>query len=121
MQVAQDGQEAFEMIREGLKETDKLFTLIFMDIQMPNLDGIQSTRLIRNIGFTAPIIALTAFADEANRTACAEAGMDYFVAKPIKRNSLKQVLSEISEAKSNPDGRGTDAKVKPGAHSESQQ
>jgi len=37
---------------------------------MPNLDGIQSTKLIREVGFCAPIIALTAFADELNRRAC---------------------------------------------------
>ena len=47
-------------------EKRELFDLIFMDVQMPNLDGIQSTRLIRQMGYSAPIVALTAFSQESN-------------------------------------------------------
>lgn len=43
------------------------YDLIFMDIQMPNLDGRQSTRLIREAGYSAPIVALTAFSDEISK------------------------------------------------------
>ena len=63
-----------------------------MDIQLPNLDGLQSTRQIRSLGFSAPIVALTAFADESNARECIDSGMDYFLPKPIKRPALKQVL-----------------------------
>ena len=59
---------------------------------MPNMDGIESTKRIRQLGFSAPIIALTAFADESNREACLNAGMNAFLAKPIKRPSLKQEI-----------------------------
>ena len=79
------------MVRESM-ETKNLFNLVFMDIQMPNLDGLQSTRLIREMGFSAPIVALTAFADESNARECMDSGMDYFLPKPIKRPALKQVL-----------------------------
>ena len=89
--VAKDGQEAFDMVKESM-EQENFFNLIFMDIQMPNLDGLQSTRLIRGMGFSAPIVALTAFAEESNVQECMESGMDFFLPKPIRRPALKQVL-----------------------------
>lgn len=70
------------------------FDLVFMDVQMPNLDGIQSTRLIRKMGFSAPIVALTAFAEKSNEDECMASGMNYFLAKPIRRPALKQVLKK---------------------------
>ncbi len=74
--------------------TGKRFDLVFMDVQMPNLDGIQSTKLIREMGFSAPIVALTAFAEKSNEDECMASGMDYFLAKPIRRPALKQVLKK---------------------------
>jgi osomolarity two-component system sensor histidine kinase SLN1 len=46
---------------------------------MPNLDGLQSTRLIRQMGYSAPIVALTAFAEESNVKECMDSGMDMFL------------------------------------------
>lgn len=46
---------------------------------MPNLDGLQSTRLIRQMGYSAPIVALTAFAEESNVKECYDSGMDMFL------------------------------------------
>ncbi|KAI9836717.1 MAG: Histidine kinase [Sclerophora amabilis] len=89
--VAKDGQEAYDMVKESM-EQKRVYSLIFMDIQMPNVDGLQSTRLIREMGFSAPIVALTAFAEESNVKECMDSGMNYFLAKPIKRPALKQVL-----------------------------
>lgn len=89
--MAKDGQEAFDIVKESM-EQKRLFNLIFMDIQMPNVDGLQSTRLIREMGYSAPIIALTAFAEESNVQKCMESGMDFFLPKPIRRPALKQVL-----------------------------
>lgn len=59
---------------------------------MPVLDGLQSTRLIRQMGYSAPIVALTAFAEESNVKECMDSGMDFFLPKPIRRPALKQVL-----------------------------
>ncbi|MCJ1309614.1 Histidine kinase [Agyrium rufum] len=89
--VAKDGQEAYEFVKQSM-EQHKLYNLIFMDIQMPNLDGLQSTRLIREMGYSAPIVALTAFAEESNVKECLDSGMDFFLPKPIRRPALKQVL-----------------------------
>lgn len=63
---------------------------------MPNLDGLQSTRLIRQMGYSAPIVALTAFAEESNVKECYDSGMDHFLSKPIRRPALKQVLKKFA-------------------------
>ncbi|KAI9682887.1 MAG: Histidine kinase [Trizodia sp. TS-e1964] len=106
--LAKDGQEALDKVKESM-EGGRLFDLIFMDIQMPNLDGLQSTRLIRQMGYSAPIVALTAFTEESNVKECLDSGMNYFLSKPIRRPALKQVLKaycptipeEIEQASSN--------------------
>lgn len=59
---------------------------------MPTVDGLQSTRLIRETGFSAPIVALSAFAEESNVKECIESGMNFFLPKPIRRPALRQVL-----------------------------
>ncbi|KAI9719312.1 MAG: hypothetical protein M1812_003642 [Candelaria pacifica] len=113
--VAKDGQEAFDMVKESM-EKDRLFNLIFMDIQMPNVDGLQSTRLIRQMGYSAPIVALTAFAEESNVKECMDSGMNYFLSKPIRRPALKQVLktycATIPEAEEGGDS-GSSPKQRP--------
>lgn len=91
--IAEDGQEALELVTKKEGEFHA-YDLIFMDVQMPRLDGISSARLIREAGFTKPIVALTAFADQSNIDECFGSGMDYFLSKPIKRPLLKKVLSE---------------------------
>ncbi|KAG8533786.1 uncharacterized protein KY384_001527 [Bacidia gigantensis] len=91
IKVAKDGQEAYDLVKAGMEKRE-FFDLIFMDVQMPNLDGIQSTRLIRQMGYSAPIVALTAFSEESNQKECIDSGMDYFLPKPIRRPALKQVL-----------------------------
>lgn len=73
------------------------FHVIFMDIQMPRMDGIQSTREIRELGCDLPIVALTAFTDESNREACANVGMQDFLGKPIKRPALREILTKVRE------------------------
>lgn len=78
--VAKDGQEALDLVKESMSDASRRpFNLIFMDVQMPNVDGLQSTRLIREIGYQAPIVALTAFSEESNIKDCLESGMNYFL------------------------------------------
>lgn len=93
--MVKDGQEAFDTVKTNM-EKGLVFDLIFMDIQMPNLDGLQSTRLIREMGYSAPIVALSAFAEESNIKDCMESGMDMFISKPIRRPALKQVLNKFA-------------------------
>ncbi|KKK17102.1 hypothetical protein P175DRAFT_0429539 [Aspergillus ochraceoroseus IBT 24754] len=93
--VVKDGQEAYDTVKANMEE-GKVFDLIFMDIQMPNLDGIQSTRLIRQMGYSAPIVALSAFSEDSNIKDCMNSGMDMFISKPIRRPALKQVLRKYT-------------------------
>ncbi|KAK7561469.1 hypothetical protein IWX47DRAFT_841337 [Phyllosticta citricarpa] len=90
--IAKDGQEALDKVKESM-DSHNPYDLVFMDVQMPNLDGLQSTRLIREAGYSAPIVALTAYAEESNVKDCFDSGMDYFLSKPIRRPALKHVLN----------------------------
>jgi osomolarity two-component system sensor histidine kinase SLN1 len=104
--VAKDGQEAYDTVKAAMSEGNK-FDLIFMDIQMPNLDGLESTRLIRQMGYSAPIVALSAFAEESNIKDCIESGMDMFLSKPIRRPALKQVLKKFATIMEEEDGEAS--------------
>jgi len=86
VEVADNGQNAVDKFISSPED----FDLIFMDIQMPKMDGKEATQTIRNKGFdTVPIVAMTANAMKGDREICLEAGMDDFVTKPI-RNLLQQ-------------------------------
>ncbi|KAK4201605.1 hypothetical protein QBC40DRAFT_295508 [Triangularia verruculosa] len=100
--IAKDGQEAYDLVKANM-ENNQRFDVIFMDIQMPNLDGLQSTRLIRKMGYSAPIVALTAFSEESNVKECMESGMDEFLSKPIRRPALKQVLKKFATIEEEPE------------------
>ncbi|KAI1199460.1 hypothetical protein F5X97DRAFT_121425 [Nemania serpens] len=100
--IAKDGQEAYDLVKMNM-ENNSHFDLIFMDIQMPNVDGLQSTRLIRKMGYSAPIVALTAFSDESNVKNCIESGMDEFLSKPIRRPALKRVLKKFATIPEEPE------------------
>lgn len=100
--IAKDGQEAYDLVKATM-ENNQRFDVIFMDIQMPNLDGLQSTRLIRKMGYSAPIVALTAFSEESNVKECMESGMDEFLSKPIRRPALKQVLKKFATIEEEPE------------------
>ncbi|MFW2543192.1 ATP-binding protein [Primorskyibacter sp. 2E107] len=84
---AVNGREAVEMVLDCRPD------VIFMDMSMPELDGIAATRLIRDMDIPQPhIAALTANAFESDREACAAAGMDDFVPKPLRRKDLIAAL-----------------------------
>jgi len=88
VECANNGQEAIELIKETK------FDMIFMDMQMPVLDGIETTQIIRQeklIGDT-PIVAMTANAMAGDREICINAGMDDYISKPIKPEILYECL-----------------------------
>lgn len=93
--LACDGQEAFDKVK-ALQEANDHYRIIFMDVQMPRVDGLLSTKMIRQeLRYSHPIVALTAFADDSNIKVCLDSGMNGFLSKPIKRPKLKSVLSEF--------------------------
>ncbi len=91
VQVAANGKLALEMISDNPTAYDA----ILMDIQMPEMDGIEATQQIRQKGFTSiPIIAMTANAMKGDREKCIEAGMDDYMSKPIKRETVYKILEK---------------------------
>ncbi|KAK9457509.1 hypothetical protein V1511DRAFT_508950 [Dipodascopsis uninucleata] len=93
--IAKDGNEAIEKVKE-VGSNGRHFDIIFMDIQMPNLDGLEATKMIRkDFHYTHPIVALTAYANDSNVVECMEAGMDSFLTKPINRDDLKKTIDRF--------------------------
>jgi PAS domain S-box-containing protein len=94
VEIARNGIEAVAAFRHGG------FDAVFMDVQMPEMDGIEATRAIRAIEAATgarrvPIIALTASAMTDERAACLEAGMDQVVTKPLSGAILRQILTQL--------------------------
>lgn len=94
--LAANGREALARCRE------REYDLVLMDIQMPELDGYQATRQLRQVqgeGHRPWVVALTANAREIDRRRCVEAGMDDFLAKPIRRLELGRALEKCLRTK----------------------
>ncbi len=88
--LAANGAEALAALRR------QSYDLILMDVQMPEMDGLEATRQIRREFRQQPyIIALTASALERDRTACYEAGMDSYLSKPFRLNDLVEAIRQI--------------------------
>jgi signal transduction histidine kinase/ligand-binding sensor domain-containing protein/ActR/RegA family two-component response regulator len=88
--LASDGMEALNKMQQNN------YDLILMDIQMPNIDGLEGTRMIRKLyGNNPAIIALTANSTSEDRDACLKAGMNEFLSKPINLNLLIHKLEKL--------------------------
>jgi len=101
--VAEDGQAAIDAIVAGNAHGEP-FAIVFMDVQMPVLDGLDATRRIRvEIPSEAQphIIAMTANAMAGDREDCIAAGMDDYVSKPIRLDSLAEALDRASNRQPN--------------------
>ncbi len=81
---------------------EKTYDLILMDLQMPEMDGLEATRQIRQLeagsGNRVPIVALTANVMEGDREACEQAGMDDFLSKPLRPKALRAFVAQFLEA-----------------------
>lgn len=86
---AANGKEAFDLAMKNK------FDLILMDMQMPEMDGIQSTRMLRAHGVLVPIVAITANAYQDDKDACLGSGMNDFVTKPVDLDVLNAILKKF--------------------------
>jgi signal transduction histidine kinase/CheY-like chemotaxis protein len=91
--LAKNGREAFEMLdRESVD-------LVLMDVQMPEMDGFEATRRIRErekkTGGHLPIVAMTAHVLDGDREKCLDAGMDAYLAKPVESGQLYKMIEEM--------------------------
>jgi len=86
--TADDGIEALEKVQANN------FDIIFMDIQMPRMNGYETTRQLRQKNFTGPIIAVTASALADEREQCMQAGMNDVLIKPYKRTDIEAVCKK---------------------------
>lgn len=94
VELAEDGAVAIDMLGKTPDAPDR-FDVVLMDIQMPNVDGLRATRILRGGGLTAaelPIIALTANAFREDIIICHKAGMQDHLSKPVSSEALAQVL-----------------------------
>jgi signal transduction histidine kinase len=89
--IASDGQQAVAMVARAR------YDLVFMDMQMPVMDGLTATRAIRASGQRMPIVAMTANAMESARQKCLEAGMNEVLTKPIEPDQVWAALQRWTE------------------------
>ena len=96
--VASDGEQAVAMVRAAA-EMGAPYEIVFMDIQMPHLDGYQATAQIHKEVSPSPhIIAMTANAMEGDREACLAAGLDDYVPKPVRPEAIQAALDRAEVA-----------------------
>jgi len=88
--TAMSGQEAIDKIKEG-----KTYDIIFMDHMMPEMDGIEAAKYIRELGYSAPIIALTANAVSGQSDMFLKNGFDDFISKPIDIRQMNTILNKF--------------------------
>ncbi len=91
--VAANGLEVLRALER------KHYDVVLMDVQMPEMDGLEATRRIRDQGIDSRIIAMTAHALEGDREKCLSAGMDEYISKPIKLDELQRVLERFGESR----------------------
>jgi two-component system, sensor histidine kinase len=86
--TAKNGYEALELLKK------KHFDLVLMDVQMPELNGVETTHKIRNLlALDVPVIACTAFSQPSEKQACLEAGMNDYLGKPVEEKELLRLLN----------------------------
>jgi PAS domain S-box-containing protein len=111
LDIANNGREAVEMVRAGRGQ----YLAVLMDVQMPEMDGLEATRTLRNDPALhgLPILAMTANAMKADIDACFASGMNDFITKPIERKALLQTLRRWLPARQQPAAPGPSAVPSP--------
>ncbi len=103
----------FEHVTDGAAAVDaalsETFDIVLMDVSMPHLDGLEATRILRERGYTVPIVAMTAHALKGDRDHAFKVGMSGYVTKPMRPNALRDALGKwLSETPVQADAEATE-------------
>lgn len=103
----------FEHVTDGAAAVDaalsETFDIVLMDVSMPHLDGLEATRILRERGYTVPIVAMTAHALKGDRDHAFKVGMSGYVTKPVRPNALRDALGKwLSETPVQADAEATE-------------
>ncbi len=100
VEVVGSGRQAVELMSKGS------FDVVLMDVEMPEMDGLEATRLIRQsesaAGRRTPIIAMTAHAVQGCQSVCIEAGMDDYISKPVDARKLYYIIENAVNKRRSP-------------------
>ena len=109
--LAENGQVGCELLEEALSDGQP-FDLVLMDMQMPVLDGYEATKRARRVGYSGPIVALTAHAMQGDRDRCVEVGCTDYMTKPVDRRGLlalcKRLMAEHGVPGPLPSSKGSE-------------
>ncbi|MCB9858752.1 MAG: response regulator [Phycisphaerales bacterium] len=89
VELATNGKKAVEMAQAGI------YDIVFMDVEMPEMDGITATRTLREAGYTGRIVAATGMTRPEYKAKCLEAGCDGYISKPYKRSDLEDAIRSL--------------------------
>ena len=98
IETCTSGQEAIDKIAQG-----QVYDIVFMDHMMPHMDGIEALHILRDMGYTQPVVVLTANAITGQSQVFLQAGFDDFISKPIQTPYLHQVLCKFVRDKQPPE------------------
>ena len=115
VEMAGSGKAAIDKVKNG-----NVYDIIFMDHMMPEMDGIEATKKIRELGYTAPIIALTANAVAGQAENFLSQGFDDFISKPIDMRQMNEVLNKLIRNKQTEETIENARKYKKGATASSE-
>ena len=89
LKMAGNGIEALALLER------EAFDLMFLDIQMPDMDGYETIKIMRECGYVLPVVALTAHAMQSDKQRCLDAGMDAYLSKPFKQALLFDTIHSL--------------------------
>lgn len=94
--IAADGRQAVAMALQSMR-VGRCFDLVFMDLEMPTMNGYDTYQRMRKRGYKGPIVALTACNTLKDHKKCQEIGFDHFAEKPINKTNLLSIITHLTQ------------------------
>ena len=87
--IVMSGQEAIDLLSKDAVD------VVFMDMEMPLMNGVETTLALRRMGVATPIVAVTGNDNQADQERCRQAGMNGYIVKPMKIDSMQRALDRL--------------------------